>query len=275
MQATPTADINPEVDSKQTTSNTSIPEAPPKLASQDLLNKSVQPPSSEVSVEEQLEESSDRGRSLSPMDLDSRSSSPAYSPPPAIQYAATDHDGLKSTSFSPPGLSVPIPSHQQLSQLETSPLLQTESRLRPPSSSPESDDPPGLSLPPLLAEFVSPSKVGKTDTVATPAKEQLKSPVLSSRPTEHQLPTSTKPENLRVSTNITTTQSATNMGQSSGGSTTAATPYVPKRKTVPNPFVSGGLLTDFVGNIPPGKTTPQVRLGLIHSKLHRASTVFV
>lgn len=239
-------DANLEVN-YQSVTITPIPNSPPASASQNITSQAaIASTLAETSADGQ-QENSDRERSLSPMELDSRSSSPAYSPPPVQQE---ESDRIKSTSFSPPGLSIPIPSPQQSSQPETFSSLQTvqQPKHRPLSSSPDSDDPPGLSLPPLPADFTSSSKLLRANTAEIAHMDQVKSLIPSAvRSTElKSLPT---PEPAKLSVVV-----------DASGSQAAVTPYVPKRKTVPNPFVSGGLLTDFVGNTPLGKTTPQVRL---------------
>ncbi|KIP10287.1 hypothetical protein PHLGIDRAFT_249413 [Phlebiopsis gigantea 11061_1 CR5-6] len=221
-------------------------------------------PSSELSVEEQLDSSYTRERSLSPMELDSRSSTPEGSPPSA-HHSATSVDRSNSNSFSPPGLSVPELAEQPQTLLQTSFSYTGRTQPRAPSSSPESDNPPGLSLPPLPTETTpsSSSKVGTREPTIAPSKEQPTSRTRATVPTVAQSPSApSKLEKLAVPVNTSSTTPPSD--QSPDGSTATATPYVPKRKTVPNPFVSGGVLTDFVGKMPPGNTTHQVRADIAH-----------
>ena len=229
----------------------------------------IQGPSSEVSVEEQLDRSSARERSLSPMELDSRSSSPIGSSPSAQDSAASD-DRSNPNSFSPPGLSVPMPAEQSRPPLKTSPSRTSKPQPRPPSSSPESDNPPGLSLPPLPAESTPPtlSKVGTREPTVAPDRNQSTSPTRATVvPAVLQPPSvPSKLEKLVMPAHASSTPSPSD--QSVNSSTATATPYVPKRKTVPNPFVSGGVLTDFVGKLPPGKTASQVRTNIPYTPVN-------
>ena len=180
-----------------------------------------------------------RDRSLSPMELDSPGSSTPSSPhlptpPPRIQ--------AKSVSFSPPGLwiSTSPPKKAQEEQDEN---------MTPLHLSPDGGDPPGLSSLPVstqkpistanggasvrVAEVKQPEK--PVDTSASDMDDDFMSPKASA---------GSKP-------------SATPEEPAKSASPAPAAPYVPKRKVVPNPFVSGGLLTDFVGVTQRGSPTTE------------------
>lgn len=214
-------------------------------------------PPDEMSVD-RSEHSPERGRSLSPMEIDSRSSTPVNTPPPASEPQLQSPPRVKSTSFSPPGLSSP----QQLPQTKTSPPPPLHAPPRPFSASPDSDEPPGLSLPPLPAgPLISSPKTDKTVPTANSQKSK-EGTAMSAVSSTIPAPISDTPQVLVHGGSSPSVEDGAKASsqQPTTSVTPPAAPYVPRRKTVPNPFVSGGMITDFVGRAPPvGKTTSQVR----------------
>ncbi|KAI0078147.1 hypothetical protein K474DRAFT_1771230 [Panus rudis PR-1116 ss-1] len=174
---------------------------------------------------------STRDRSLSPMELDSPGSSPTLTP--AVASVRAQDKRPKSMSFSPPELRVST-SPSSL------PGPGPDVHISPLHLSPDSSDPPGLDIPSFLPP-VSPA----------PA-EQLTSNRHASRTDSPQVADvpGTEPERT-LSTE-----------RHSSGSAEPA-PYKPRRKPIPNPFVSGGLLTDFVSGSTQNTPTPtESRTGL-------------
>lgn len=166
------------------------------------------------------------------MDLDSPSSSPAMSPvippvPPSPHRLQT-----KSASFSPPGLWISTSPQQ--------PAVVADRQITPLHLSPDNGDPPGLSMLP-------PSQQSRDVPPATPVDTEVKqiekigTPGSTLSDTSHTIVASPP---LKQSI---TTEEHSQPTTPTPEPTAAAAPYVPKRKIVPNPFVSGGLLTDFVG----------------------------
>ncbi|KAI0345067.1 hypothetical protein BDW22DRAFT_1370783 [Trametopsis cervina] len=209
------------------------------------------PPPDEENSPEEDSVSSEHERSLSPMELDSAPSSPLLpSPEPLPEPARHMPEGTKSTSFSPPGLWVSTsPPHPQ--------ALVTETNIPSLSLSPDSDNPPGLSslsLPPLppARHVIDQVNVAESDTVTpltgapsgtiVPATHVPGTVAVASKPSSVPLTSAGEAEHLAIKPTPSPTPSAT--------------PYVPKRRTVPNPFVSGGLLTDFVSSSV--KSTPDI-----------------
>ncbi|KAJ3529452.1 hypothetical protein NM688_g7852 [Phlebia brevispora] len=112
--------------------------------------------------------SSKRERSLSPMDIDSPSSSASASPiiPPATP--STQRLKSKSASFSPPGLYISTSPPQ--------PAVEPEAHITPLHLSPDNGDPPGLSMlpppeqPPIVPQTPQPSADTKpAEKIGTPA----------------------------------------------------------------------------------------------------------
>ncbi|CAL1703375.1 unnamed protein product [Somion occarium] len=164
-----------------------------------------------------------RDRSLSPMELDSPGSSPTLAPTGLLTQSEDDRP--KSMSLSPPGLSLSTSSSSSPPGLDV--------HLSPLHLSPDSGDPPGLAIPayesrPPHVLSSTPTDdgtaVGSTRVEATPTK--------SFTPTSQPVQSSPTPPGTDVTI-------VPNVKQEPA-------PYKPKRKPVLNPFVSGGLLTDFV-----------------------------
>ena len=204
---------------------------------------------------------SQRARSSSPMDLDSRQGSPASSSPPIPEPEGQSDARVKSKSFSPPGLTITMPSQQKLAKPEPLPVAKPVALPTSPNLSPDSDSPPGLSLPPLSAQSTAwPSVVPEVDpSVALSRERPVESPVTFTMV----VPSPTAEMENAVPPVEGSSDGAVPTKQSSDSPGAPAAPYVPKRKTVPNPFVRGGVLTDFVGSAPPGKTLPQVRHSML------------
>ncbi|GJE88033.1 WD40-repeat-containing domain protein [Phanerochaete sordida] len=200
-----------------------------------------------------------RARSLSPMELDSRSSTPASSPPPVPEAEAQSTSRFKSTSFSPPGLSITMPPERDLPHVKASSATERRAPHTPPQMSPDSDSPPGLSLPPLSGQ---PTTWATGLLITSPS-------VASSREHIEQSPSTTT--TLVSSPPVSADKTGTVLKAGPGSieivqrSESPAAPYVPKRKTVPNPFVRGGVLTDFVGSAPPGKKSVSQDTSSAHS----------
>ncbi|EKM56030.1 uncharacterized protein PHACADRAFT_257049 [Phanerochaete carnosa HHB-10118-sp] len=120
--------------------------------------------------------------------------------------------------------------------------------------SPDSDSPPGLSLPPLSAQPAAwtSGTVTASSSVATVATSKERVDELLSAAS-----TLIPSQPARVNKSDSSVEGELRGTEVIQRPATPATPYVPKRKTVPNPFVRGGVLTDFVGSAPPGKAVPQ------------------
>lgn len=211
---------------------------------------SVNVTSSSTTREERPASPPQRARSLSPMELDSQSSTPASSPPPVSVDQAQPATRLKSTSFSPPGLSITVPPEAELPQVEVGSGAEPGAPQTPPTMSPDSDSPPGLSLPPLSTQSGSWSAGLLTNS---PSVASSKGHIEESPSTTATLVSSPPIRDDKAGIAV---NGAITVGEVDPQS--AAAPYVPKRKTVPNPFVRGGVLTDFVGKAPPGKNASQV-----------------
>lgn len=186
-----------------------------------------------------------RARSLSPMELDSRSSTPASSLPPITETGSQTSARLKSTSFSPPGLSIAMPPEGEPPKAATTST--TESSV-PPNMSPDSDSPPGLSLPPLTAQPITWAPATSSPVVIS--KERVDQSPSTSTTLVSSPPASADKSALLA-------KGGPEGSEADQQPAAPAAPYVPKRKTVPNPFVRGGVLTDFVGNMQPGMSASQ------------------
>ncbi|KAI0093788.1 hypothetical protein BDY19DRAFT_918959 [Irpex rosettiformis] len=208
------------------------------------------PQESEPFFQESL--SSPRERSLSPMELDSTPSSP--SPLSHTPLLEIDHPPLattKSTPFSPPGFGVPVSPQPQavVNQPNVSPIMPLNSGYPPElSAASQPEQPP-------LASLVRPVPVVTNgDTITTDQPQRDKEPPSSS----YSAVTVTA-----ASPHVSVPSAPVVDAASTVTAHTTAAPYVPKRKIVPNPFVSGGLLTDFVSSLTAREAdnTQRVQLG--------------
>ncbi len=198
----------------------------------------VAEPLSPPPTEAMEEGSQERERSLTPMELSSAASSPVLSPhvaPP--DHALPNAEKTTSSPWSPPGL-----------------FLTTTSALTPPTSdvhispmqlSPDSGDPPGLSLSFFPSTSPQPS-VAAEEPPALPVKRAQ-----DHVPDEdfNRVPgadvAAFAAEQARASESL-----SDHIPKDPGSSAPTPAPYKPKRKPVPNPFVSGGFVTDFVSVTP-------------------------
>ncbi|KAI0763660.1 hypothetical protein BC629DRAFT_1596860 [Irpex lacteus] len=181
-----------------------------------------------------------RDRSLSPMELDSAPSSPSPSSPVSLpEVHHLPKDATKSASFSPPGLGVPMSPQAQ-------PAV-SHARLLSVDLPSHSETPPVLpaisqSEPPRPASPVRPVPIARDEDTTSrdrsPNDAHIKPPLRS--------PGTVTAVPLRVTVPAPLPDSTGRVVTPSPAVTPTAAPYVPKRKIVPNPFVSGGLLTDFV-----------------------------
>lgn len=208
----------------------------------------------------------DRERSLSPMELDSPPSSPTLSPTVEPVKQVTPPPRERSLSYSPRTFS---PPQLSISTTDTSQSLATsEARISPMHLSPVGGDAPGLMITPEVLEFhrtftppvdrsnlhlpppkepaqgkkVSPQASISPPSQLPPPLERVPSASLSSVP-----PTPSTPSTPTVTPGAPSEPSR---------SESEPTPYVPKRKAVPNPFVSGGYLNDFVSTTTKTSATP-------------------
>ncbi|TCD70598.1 hypothetical protein EIP91_002628 [Steccherinum ochraceum] len=236
------------------------------------------------------EADSERERSLSPMELDSPLSSPTLSPVvvPTNPTSVSD-DRAKSLSATPRAHSPPALT---ISTTDTSHSLATaEARISPLHLSPDSGDAPGLAITPEVIAFhkTFTPPVDRSNIQLPPAKSSSQTPKLS----EKQPDTTTTPSSKRTRAvsppgSLPSTSSTASVTPQSRASTDAGdrsasdadrnpaepTRYVPKRKAVPNPFVSGGYLKEFASTAPPGIAKPSSPLpATSQSKEHQSTTV--
>lgn len=172
------------------------------------------------------------------MELDSPPSSPPPPSPAPLPLIPVITERPKSTSFSPPGLWV-----STVPEAKVKPVEDSEATV-PYNWSPDGGDPPGLSLPPLGQGPGAPTVVDEelSSEAPNPSPRDKLSVSAASQPTEGP----NKPQEAIIPPSCSTEESRS----------VPPARYVPKRKTVPNPFVSGGLLTDFVSGMG-AKVRPQ------------------
>lgn len=190
----------------------------------------ISPPPTEA-MEEVSEE---RERSLSPMELSSAASSPVLSPivTTPIGSSLITAGELEASPHSPRGL-----------MLSTSSASVEDVHISPMHLSPDNGDPPGLSFsffPASTGQSTTLMDVPKFAHLQTKPTEEVvhrevaqspTAPVISD-PAEQSHPPEAPADHTSISSDVTASTPA---------------PYKPKRKAVPNPFVSGGFVTDFVG----------------------------
>ncbi|KAI0792740.1 hypothetical protein C8Q75DRAFT_579545 [Abortiporus biennis] len=166
----------------------------------------------------------ERERSLSPMELDSPPGTPHLSPANPIVPSSPSVSSSKSQSMS---LSLP-----ELDVVTTAPSSVDETaKISPLELSPDHGDAPGLDFGTPTSEQLAsfPAVVPKKlSTTSSPPGSPDYSPSLSlaALGAEAERPISA--------------------ADNSESPSTSSVPYYPKRKAVPNPFVSGGFVTDFV-----------------------------
>ena len=192
---------------------------------------------------EEEEDSSHRDRSLSPMELDSAPSSP-LSPSSAslLEVNGLPQVTAKSASFSPPGLG-----------LSVSPQLQPVAGQANVAPTTLSSDHSSHSKPPIIARTEEAQFASPTYSTPTTTKEETATADISPGGTENTLPSYSAATDTIVPLRVSIPPSPagdvpTPVTTHPTVAASTAAPYVPKRKTVPNPFVSGGLLTDFVSS---------------------------
>ena len=190
---------------------------------------------------EEEEDSSHRDRSLSPMELDSAPSSP-LSPSSAslLEVNGLPQVTAKSASFSPPGLGLSVSPQPVAGQANVAPTTL-------------SSDHSSHSKPPIIARTEEAQFASPTYSTPTTTKEETATADLSPGGTENTLPSYSAATDTIVPLRVSIPPSPagdvpTPVTTHPTVAESTAAPYVPKRKTVPNPFVSGGLLTDFVSS---------------------------
>lgn len=231
-----------------------IPETIPDTGSyQDASQQTVTPPTTQLTLESlhpaqspTLKEPSslspaepaevvfqERERSLSPMELSSAASSPGLPPTiPSHTLSPAAEQKPESISRSPPGLF-----------LSTSAVSIESVHISPMHLSPDNGDPPGLSL----SFFPSPP----TDSTVTQTKPVDTQSSRSSEGVDNAI-TGRKvvPEDNAIDESPPSGSYRSHSPQHSEEAVPIPIPYKPKRKLVPNPFVSGGFVTDFVSVTP-------------------------
>lgn len=160
---------------------------------------------------------SGRDRSLSPMELDSPGSSPTLAS--AALPTQSEEDRPKSMSLSPPSRSV-----------STSPTFvpsKLDLNASPLHLSPSSAEPPGLAVPVAETSAATLQLLPATpgSILTAPGKGVSQGQAVDTQTSEYKA--------FAPQASVTPSQPDT-------------VPSKPKRKPVHNPFVSGGLLTDFV-----------------------------
>ncbi|KAH8100193.1 hypothetical protein BXZ70DRAFT_174397 [Cristinia sonorae] len=202
-------------------------------------------------------------RSLSPMELDSPPSSPTLTPVVEPSKPTTPSDlRAKSLSYSPRTFSPPRLSIVTSSTSQTL-VAPEEARISPMHLSPDDGDAPGLAITPEAIEFHraytppvdrSNLQLPPSKAPSPPQRPPLGSPIIPAA--DHPAPASVPSQPPAV---LSTSPSAPSGNGTPEGSRSPAEPtrYVPKRKAVTNPFVSGGFLSDFVTTTTKTTTTPQ------------------
>lgn len=213
----------------------------------------------------------ERERSLSPMELDSTPSSPTLSPAIVPSNASSDFDErAKSLPYSPRTFS---PPELSLSTTDTSQTLAaTEARVSPLRLSPDSGDAPGLSITPEVIAFhkTFTPPVDRTNLRLPSPKESIPpqkpqqelqpgAPAAALAQPVGVEPALTRPSLAPFVTPTPPTPVIVPEARALDPPPPQTEParYVPKRKAVPNPFVSGGYLSDFVSTTTQTSTAPK------------------
>jgi hypothetical protein len=174
------------------------------------------------------------------MDLASEPSSPSpLSPAPLPTATQPVETSNKPTSFSPPGLCAsPSPQLQPVVNRTDVPPMDLSVKHH---SSPE------LSPAPLPEKSWSVTPVRPIHV----APEQTNADIVQSLSDIHTIPSASSAGTVVESPYVPAASISPIYGEKSGTASSSvdfSPAYVPKRKIVPNPFVSGGLLTDFVSS---------------------------